>query len=145
MNTNTPFLIKIGTDLIVGAIIRAGTSGDKTKQGARAQEVIVINAALTQLNNGDVTDGLASLEAATNTTALDPSEAAALVSAVGFISSKAAALQNLESGTAIGVVATQIAGQVLTEATTVAQAYVTAAIPPKTDTTTGATAAGASS
>lgn len=133
-NSNTPFLIKIGTDLVVGAIIRAGTSGDKTKQAARATEVIVINAALTQLNNGDVVNGLASLEAATVTTSLDPSESAAVVSAVGFLSSKAAALQQLESGTAIGAVATQIAGQVLTEATSVAQAYVKAGAPPVTET-----------
>jgi hypothetical protein len=125
MNLNIPFLLKLNTDLIVGAIIR---NSDAAKQVGRAKAVIAINAALTQINNGDVQNGLAALDAAleSNSTILDPAEAAAVQTAIQWITTKLVQLQSLTSGTILGALQTDVFNQVVTEATAVAQKYIPA-------------------
>jgi hypothetical protein len=125
MNSNIPFLLKLNTDLIVGAIIR---NSDAAKQVERAKAVIAINAALTQINNGDVQNGLAALDAAleSNSTILDPAEAAAVQTAIQWITTKLVQLQSLTSGTILGALQTDVFNQVVTEATAVAQKYIPA-------------------
>ena len=126
MNSNIPFLLKLNTDLIVGAIIR---NSDAAKQVARAKAVVAINVALTQINSGDVQNGLVALDAALegNAGVLDPAEAAAVQTAIQWITTKLVALQGLTSGTILGSLQTDVFNQVVTEATAVAQKYIPAA------------------
>jgi len=124
LNPAVPFLVKVNTDLIVGAVIR---NSDPAKEAARAGAVIKVAAALQKLNGGDVAGGLADIEAATAAAALDPAESAALATAISYVASKAAAVQQFLAGSITGALVSQIVQQVATEATAVAQKYLTPA------------------
>jgi len=121
-NPNTSFLITLLADLLVGSIVRS--AGDATAQAAKAQEVINAGTAITAINNGDVTNGLAALDSAlAPTAATDPAKAAAIQLTIAWIASKAAALQQLGGGTLLGAVQTDIVNQVVGAVTTVAKMY----------------------
>ncbi len=126
-NANLPFLIKFNTDWIIGAVIRSGTSGDVVKEAANAANVITICNALSVINSGDVTGGLAALEAVAVPANIDPAYGQMIVNAVSFIASKAAAIQQLLSGTIAGATISALNAQVLAEAVAVAQKYIPAA------------------
>ena len=125
-NANTPLFIKLGTDLIVGAIIR--NAGDATAQAAKAAVVIAVAAAMAQINSGDVNGGITALEAALSSSAVtDPAQATIIQTAITWLASKAAALQGLAGGTLLSSLNTDILNQVLAEATSLAQKYIPAA------------------
>ena len=121
MNTSTPILIKFGVDLIVGSIIRKG--GTPAAEATKAQEVIDVCAALGTINGGDVTNGITALEAAISTPSTDPATQMEIQLAIGFLATKASALEALNSGTLLGGLNAAIVSGVLAEATAVAQAY----------------------
>lgn len=127
MNSNAPFVIKIVTDFIVGAAIRAGTT-DPASQSVRAQTALAVLAALAAINAGNVTDGLAQLDAIAARPGTDPALAQTLQNAVAWIGTKAAAIQQGLGGTIAGSAITDLNAQVIAEAQTVAQKYVA---PPK--------------
>ena len=127
-NVNTPFLIKLNTDLIVGAIIR--NAGDAAAQAKKAQEIVAVGAALTQINNGDVTNGLQALDAAlAPAAAADPAKAAAIQTAIAWVATKASALQQIAAGTLLGSLQTDLLNDSIAEATSLAQKYIPAAKP----------------
>ena len=118
-NPNIPFLIKLNTDLLVGAIIRK--SDDKAK---KAQEVIDVCAALALINQGDTTAGIDALETAFNVNSEDPAKAQAIQTAVAWIATKASAIQQFLSGTLLGTLNADLLNATLTEATALAQKYI---------------------
>lgn len=125
INANLPFLIKLDTDLLVGVVIRAVAKGDATKEAAVAQSALEIFAALTQVNSGDVagvTTGLAAIDAVVIKTG-DPAFAAALQTVVNWIAVKAQGIEAALSGSIAGSQISTLVGQVLTEATAVAEKY----------------------
>jgi len=126
VNANVPFLIKFNTDLIVGAIIRK--AGDAKAQAAKAAEVLAVCQALTQINNGDVTNGLTALDAAISQTATqDPANAAMIQTAIAWLATKASALQQIGSGSILGSLQTDMLNAVMGEASALAQKYIAAA------------------
>lgn len=122
MNLTPTLLITPLIDFVTGKLIEAGTSGDKTKQAARATELLAINAALLKINAGDTT-GLAALQAAIQTSALSPGEALALQSLLATLGGQLALVDKVAGGTLIGTAATAYADQVLSAANSVATAY----------------------
>lgn len=118
-----PFLLKLNTDLLIGAIIR---NSNPTTEQSRAKAVIAVCAALGQIQAGDAANGLNALEAAVAPANVDPATASAITTAIAFIASKLAALQSLGSGTLLSAMATQIVSTVLAEATAVANKYLPA-------------------
>ncbi len=131
-NANTPLFIKLGTDLIVGSIIR--NAGDAAAQAAKAQVVANVAAAMAQINSGNVNDGITALEAALSSSAVtDPAQAAIIQTSITWLASKAAALQGLAGGTVLSAINTDILNQVLAEAVSLAKQYlVPAAVQTKT-------------
>lgn len=123
MKLNATILIAPLIDLLVGKVIEAGTGMVPAKIAARAEELIAINTAILAINSGDPT-GLASLQAALSTTALDPGEALALQSLLASVSTQLSLLSNIAGSTLIGQASTVILDSVLGTATTAAQAYV---------------------
>jgi len=111
-------------DFITGKIIESGTAGDGTKMAARAKELIAVNAALLEINQGDTT-GIASLQAALNTSSLTPGEALAIQALFATIGNQVTLLNSVAGGTIIGQAATAIATDILNAGTACAQAYVT--------------------
>lgn len=129
MSLNTTLLIVPLVDFITGKIIEAGAKGDAAKLTARAEELIAINTALSQLNSGDSVAGLAALQSALNTTAMTPGEGLALQSLFASIGNQVALINTVAGGTllgtAVGSAATAIASVILSTATSCAKAYVT--------------------
>lgn len=118
-NPNIPFLLKINTDLIIGAIIRH--ADDKAK---KAQEVIDVCTALKTINEGDINEGIAALEAAMSLDpGEDPAKQQAIQTAITWIATKASAIQQALSGTLLGTLQTDLLNAALTEAATLAQKY----------------------
>jgi hypothetical protein len=117
-NSNVPFLVKFNTDLIVGAIVRKGGAA---KEVANAELVISINTILLDISNGNVSQGLAALDALETTG--DPATIAEIQTATAWISTKAAALQSLLAGSIGGTMASTLIAQVANEAISVAQGY----------------------
>jgi hypothetical protein len=126
-NPNIPFLVKIGTDLLVGIEIRAGTGGDKAKEATNAILTVAVANAIVLGAQGNAIGMTAALDALVATPGTDPAKVAALQTLIGWIGTKAAALQNLISGSVLGSV---IDAQILAaanEAITVASQYIPAA------------------
>lgn len=117
----------IAVDLIFGAVISAGTSGDKAKQAARAAELASIVGGLQKIVDGDVPGGLASLQTALVTTALAPAEAMAVQNFVSFAATQASALEAVAGGTLLGQLNTAVADNVAKEILSVCAKYATAA------------------
>jgi hypothetical protein len=90
--------------LITGAVIKAGTGGNATKQNARAVEIEAIVNALQEVNNDQVAEGLTALQAAMQTSAMDPSEALAFQQVISGIAVQASAFIQTEEETIIGQV-----------------------------------------
>lgn len=125
-NPNVPFILNIAVELVVGAIIKKG--GTPAAEAQRAQTVLAVNAALTEVVNGDTTAGLGALQTALAPSATtDPATAAEIQTAISFITLKLGAVQNLAGGTLLGTLNTQLFGQVVSAANSVAQAYISAA------------------
>jgi hypothetical protein len=124
MNINASILIAPLVDIITGKIIEAGTSMVPAKLVARAQELIAVNTALTEINSGSVA-GLPALQAAFNTTALSPGEALALQSLFASLSTQLSLLTTIAGSTLLGQSSTIILDAILTTATATARAYVT--------------------
>jgi len=127
MNQNTPFLIKFNVDLIVGSII--SHAGDAKAQLAKANEVLSVCKAFTAINSGDVLTGLTMLDDVLNAAAAGSNlgNAMAIQTLISWLSTKAAALQQVASGTLLGSLQTEMLNAVLAEAASVAQAYIAAA------------------
>lgn len=125
-NPNIPFIIKLNTDLIVGAKIRRGTGGDPAKEAANAERVIAVAKAIQQLNSGDVQGGMDALDAIIGQSA-DPANAQAEQTAISWVVSKAAAIQQALSGTLAGVAITDLIQHATDEAIAVANKYIPAA------------------
>ena len=94
-------------NLVAGALIRTGTGGDKTKEAARASELAAIATAITQINSGQP-GGVASLQAALQTSALDPAEALALQNLAATLATQVQAAATLGGGTILGQAQTAI-------------------------------------
>lgn len=124
MSINASILIVPLVDIITGKIIEAGTSMVPAKLIARAEELIAINTALTEINSGSVT-GLPALQAAFNTVALSPGEALALQSLFASLSSQISLLSVISGSTLIGQASTVVLDSILATATATAQAYIT--------------------
>lgn len=124
MSLNASLLITPLIDFVTGKIIEAGTSMAPAKLVSRAQELILVNTALTEINAGNVA-GLPALQAAFNTTALSPGEALALQSLFAALSNQVSLLTNIAGSTLLGQAASDVMNSILTTATTTAQAYVT--------------------
>lgn len=124
MNLNASILIAPLVDILTGKIIEGGTGMVPAKIVARADELIAINTAMLAINSGNPT-GLASLQAALSTTALDPGEALAVQSLLAAVSNQLALLSNVAGSTLLGQANTAILDSILATATTAAQAYVT--------------------
>jgi hypothetical protein len=121
---NATALITPLIDFIVDKIIQAGTSGDTTKQLARAQEILAINNALTLIDQGNV-GGAASLANALVTGALTPGEGLALQSLLAIIGNQLALVNTLAGGTLLGGTAEAIVTSILAASSAVCQGYVT--------------------
>lgn len=126
MSTVNP-LQAFGVELATSLVIRANTGGDKTKEAARAAELAAIVAALQMVNNGQVAPGLAALETALKTTALDPGESLAFQSFISFVTTQAAALQSVTGGTLLGQLQTTVFNNVSTAVLATCAAYTAAA------------------
>jgi hypothetical protein len=124
MSLNASLLIAPLISILTGKIIEAGTNGDGSKMLARANELIAINTALTQINTGNAA-GLPALQAAFNTTSLTPGESLALQSLFGGLANQIALLTSVAGSTLVGQANTVIFDSILQTATTTAQAYVT--------------------
>jgi hypothetical protein len=124
MSFNAAILIAPLIDFITGKIIEANAGGDPAKIVGRATELIAINTALSDLNQGN-TNGIAGLQAALISTSLSPGEGLALQSLFATIGNQVALLSSVSGGTLLGQAATAIADNILATATTCAQAYVT--------------------
>lgn len=122
MNLNVSLLIAPLIDIVTGKVIEAGTNGVPAKIAARAAELIAINEALLAINSGNPT-GLALLQTALNTTALDPGEALALQSLLASVSNQLSLLSNIAGSTLLGQANTVILDSILATATNVAHAY----------------------
>lgn len=129
LNPNIPFAIKLLTDFAVGAAIRAGTSGDVTKEAAHAQVAIDVAQGFLTANSGDVTDGLAEIDAALVTSSTDPATAAGIQTAIMWVASKAQAAQSFFAGSVPGVLVSAIISQVANEVIAVAKKYIPAPAP----------------
>lgn len=123
MSTNAALFITPLIEFVTGKIIESGTSGDATKQAARATEIVAINAALLQIDQGNAA-GLPALATALNTSALSPGEGLALQSLFAIIGNQMAVINTVAGGTLLGTAATAIATSILNAATTTAQAYI---------------------
>jgi|ERR1700685_1017257 len=124
MSLNASLLIAPLIDIITGKVIEAGTAMVPAKLVARATELVAINTAILAINSGSA-GGLASLQAALETTALDPSEALALQSLLGAVSQQLSLLSNIAGSTLLGQANTAILDSILATGTTAAQAYIT--------------------
>lgn len=124
MSLNASLLITPLIDFVTGKIIEAGTGMDHAKLVSRAEELILVNTALTEINSGNVA-GLPALQAAFNTTALSPGEALALQSLFAALSNQVALLTNIAGSTLLGQASSEVMTSILATATTTAQAYVT--------------------
>lgn len=113
---------------VTGKIIEAGTSGNATKQAARAQELEAINAALLQIDQGN-SAGTIALASALNTSALSPGEGLALQSLFAIIGQQLAVIDTVAGGTLLGVEASAVATAILNAANETAQAYIAKAPP----------------
>lgn len=122
--TVIPFAAKLATDLIIGAIIRQGTSGNTTKQAVRAATAIAVLNGLNQVATGDVTDGLASLDSAISATK-DPATAAAIQTGVTWIANRAASLSGVLGSSLTGAGIENLITGTIQEAITVAGKYAT--------------------
>lgn len=118
-------------ELITDAVIKAKTNGDKTKQAARAAEILTfINGFQQLVVSGDVTGGIAAIEAAAaKSTVLDPGEAIALQDALGGAAKRLSAIQTAGGGTLLGQFDTLIVTGVLAAAAKVCSGF-TAVAPP---------------
>jgi hypothetical protein len=123
MTINATLFITPLIEFVTGKIIESGTSGDATKQAARATELVAINAALLQIDQGNPA-GTVALAAALNTSALSPGEGLALQSLFAIIGNQLALVNSVAGGTLLGTAATAIATSILNAATTTAQAYI---------------------
>ena len=124
MNVAANLLIAPLIDFITGKIIESGTAGDGAKMVSRAKELIAVNEALLEINQGN-TAGIGALQAALNTTALTPGEALAIQALFATIGNQVALVNSVAGSTIIGAAATSIATEILNAGTTCAQAYVT--------------------
>ena len=122
----TFFLEQPLVTFLTGKLIESGTGGDKTKEVAKAQEVIAVAAALTQINAGQTAGGIAALQSALKTTVTDPADALALSQILSYLSIQGTALQATLGGTLLGQAQTAILSSVLNTVTATAQAYIPA-------------------
>lgn len=113
------------TRLVVGAIIRANTGGDKAKMVSRAQDLVNIANAFIKINTGD-TSGLTDLAAAFTKSTMDPSESLALHDFLAWGAEKIAGLQKLGADTLLGQVDTAIFNNFQQTVIATAQAYISA-------------------
>jgi hypothetical protein len=118
-NPNIPALVKMNVIWIVGRIITKASDPAK-----KAQEVIDICGALKEINSGDETAGLASLEAAMDVSTEDPAKAMAIQNAIVFIATKISAIKQFTDGTILGTLNTEILDGALDQAVLVAQKYI---------------------
>jgi hypothetical protein len=123
MSLNPTLFITPLIEFVTGKIIESGTNGDATKQAARATELVAINGALLEIDQGNSAGTLA-LAAALNTTALSPGEGLALQSLFAIIGNQLSLLENIAGGTLLGAGATAIATSILNAADATAQAYI---------------------
>ena len=123
MSLNASLLITPLIDFVTGKIIEAGTKMVPAALVSRAQELIAVNTALTEINQGNPA-GLPALQAAFSTTALAPGEALALQSLFASLSNQVALLTNVSGSTLLGQGISDVMTSVLATATTTAQAYV---------------------
>lgn len=127
----TNLIQQTGIDLVVALVVNANAHGDATKKSARASEILAISTALTQVNGGDTVAGLAALEAALNSKALDPGEALALQHFTQFVAVQASAAAQLGGGTLLGQLDSAVLANVLSEVEVACKAYVTDPAAPK--------------
>ncbi len=126
------FIGAFAVDFLAGKLIEEGTGGDKTKQAARATEGLAIVSSLQQMASGDFADGINSLSATVLANkALSPGETLAVQNLVNLAGQQAGVV-NLAEGTVLGQAETALIGNVLTEVTTVCNAYIAAAKPAAT-------------
>jgi hypothetical protein len=117
------FLQSAAVELLTGLVVRANAGGDKTKEAARAGEIIAIVTALQQINSGATAAGLAALQTALQTTALDPSESLAIQNIFSFLATQIAALQSVGSATLLGQLQTAVLNNVAAAVIATCQAY----------------------
>ena len=105
---------------------RANTGGDKTKEAARATEIMGLVKGGESIVDGQVAVGLAAVQAAIQgTKALDPGEALAIQNFIGFLSTEGAAIQQVAGGTLLGQLDTALAQNVGAAIIATCQAYIT--------------------
>jgi hypothetical protein len=124
MNALTAGLLTPVVDLITGQIIHAGTNGDATKIVARANALLAINTAITDINSGNSAAGMTALGAALSTANLQPGEAIALQNLMSVLSSQLGLLQTVLGSTILGQSQTMILNNVLAAGSAVAQAEI---------------------
>jgi hypothetical protein len=124
MNALTAGLLTPVVNLITGQIIHAGTGGDATKIVARAQALLAINAAITDINAGNSAAGMTALSAALNTSNLQPGEAIALYNLMQVLGNQLGLLQGVLGSTVLGITEGAILTNVLAAGSAVAQAEI---------------------
>lgn len=123
MSLNASLLITPLIEFVTGKIIEAGTKMTPANLVARAEELIAVNTALTEINAGNAA-GLPALQAAFSTTALAPGEALALQSLFAALSNQVSLLTSVAGSTLLGQGVSDVMNSVLATATATAQAYV---------------------
>lgn len=108
---------------VTSKVIESGTSGDKAKQYARAQELILVNAALTAIDQGDASGPALLAAALSNQTALSPGAAIALQSLLAVVGDQLTLLNKVAGGTLLGGSTEMIVTAILAAGTAVAKAY----------------------
>jgi hypothetical protein len=94
----------IAAEGLTGLFISAGAKGDATKIVARANGVLAIISAITQINNGNTVTGLTGLSSVLTSASLDPGEALALQGLITVIANQAALINTVVGGTVLGTV-----------------------------------------
>jgi hypothetical protein len=101
---------QLAADGLTALLVEEGTSGDKTKQAARATTVIAVASAFSQALNGQASAGIAELtQVVTSNPNTDPALASAVTNLIQLLGADAGLIAQIESGTVIGsVVASQL-------------------------------------
>jgi hypothetical protein len=104
-----PILGSLLADAVTALVIEEGTGGDKTKQAARATDLITYASAFVQIFSGSASAGVAALAAQVGSANTDPALAAAITNLVTLLGAQAGLVAQIASGTLVGsVVSTQL-------------------------------------
>jgi hypothetical protein len=124
MNVLTAGLLTPVIDIVVGLIIQANTGGVAAKIVSRANALLAINTALTEINTGNTVVGMSALTSALSSPDLNPGEAMAIQNLMSVLATQLGLLQTVLGSTVLGAAATMIFNNVLAAGSAVATAEI---------------------